>query len=391
MAITVNNLPSDNVLINGFNPYFITFETDSDQVATNAFITFTRVGSPNVSTFINITPNNDGLFLFNFQGIYKDVESSASNFTASSFLYPDISTASNALFIDPLLNTKIISEIAIFSGETQIDSLVIPSASEFYFLRGASQVLSTPFSNNYSQSTANPNTNTLILSEGQNVQEFNVWQGFPFDVQYDALDSTNQTVFNGTGLLFSKALSSVSISRTSRLVLIDALGNEITGLNDNSNNSFEVGFTGGTTNEVFFKANYKKVDCIEDSRYIRFVNSKGGDSYWLFTNNYVTQKKRKNKKSVNRNFTDLETAQSRSVSLGSDVTDRLIVSHTTNEDYENEILRSLINSPVIELYQGNNKWLRVELINHNGDDNAKQTSTTFNFTFDLGTIYNQSI
>ena len=110
----------------------------------------------------------------------------------------------------------------------------------------------------------------------------------------------------------------------------------------------------------------------------------------MFTDVYSIEKQRKNKSRVQRNYNDLLTARSKNISLGNDINDYLVVNETTSSEQENNMMKSLINSPVIELWKGGNQWQRVEMTNNSGSFSNKTTSKQFSFTFDLGIINNQS-
>lgn len=386
MAITITGIPANDELIAGFNPFFIEFETDVVPTPVRAELS---IGVPWLSQtiVIEVTPSNNNIFKFNYQSVVRDLVRESDKYLETQYTYPDISTLSNALFVDDNISTLLSLTIVIYdSTGAIIDNTTVPSGQDMYFLKASRQVLESPVMSDYSSTVGIGGGFENFLNSSSTVK---VWEGFPIDVQFDALDSTLQTI-QLNGVLFNSAITCDLENRMLRLVLIDALGNELTGLNDNTNNNIEVNLNPSII-DVFISVNYNAVSCPEDSKYIRWKNLNGGESFWLFEDVYTIEKQRRNKKRINRNHTDLETARSRNLSLGNDTTEIMIVSQITTEQFENDILHSLISSPVIELYEGDNKWRRIELISHDGVDSSKETNTNFRFNFDIGTLYNQAI
>ena len=386
MAITITGLPTDNDLVSGFNPKHIGFSTDVLGTPTSAKVS---IYVPHLlDTFdIQITPNNNGLFSFNFQSFFRDVCKIGQDYFEYSLPSPDISTPSNALLIDSELNTLLQFALIIYEGTTVLDSTVL-SPSEIYFTNGSTQVLNSEIVTEHSNTSNNTNPFVIPFTVGDIAP---VWQGHPFSFQFDLYTVTSTSVLVGGNGLFTKAISGADENRTMRVFLIDKDGNELTGINDNTNNLVEVTPLFGAFKWVQFPIEYRVPSCPDESKYIRFLNSKGGVSYWLFEDSYTEERTRQNKKDIVRNFTGLEYAKSRLVSLGNDTNEVLIVSQTTSKGYENEILNDLIQSPVVELWISGDKWQRIDLLSHSGSNKSKQVSAQYSFSFNLGKLYNQSI
>jgi len=376
MAITTN-LPTDSRLIAGFNPYYLEFSSSVLSYYKGS-VTIKNATGITIAT-VELIPDSSGLFKYNLSGFVRGSVYEFEQFIEPQYLFPNISTPANALFVDDTISRGYTFEINVYNGGLIVDTLV--TSIPVYFLKASRQILESAEMINYSYTA--PLAYELQLS----VNDYSVicWKGYPIDVQFDSFNSSQQIVLDDSSTtIVNKALSTNEENRMLRLILIDGVGNELTSLSSTS--SYEIINVGAA--DTLFNVDYRIPTC--EGKYFRFTNSNGGQSFWLFTDVYSIEKQRKNKSRVQRNYNDLLTARSRNVSLGNDINDYLVVSETTSSDEENKIMKSLINSPVIELWQGGDKWQRVEMTNNSGGFSNKTTSKQFSFTFDLGVIYNQS-
>ena len=375
MAITTN-LPTDSRLIASFNPYYLEFSSSVTSYDKANVVVKNSTGV-DIST-IELIPDASGNFRLNLSGIVRGTVYEFENFIEPQYTFPNISTPSNALFVDNTISRGYLFEIVVYDAGTSVD--VLNTSVPVYFLKASRQVLESTDMLEYSTVTPNPFEKPLTVNDYQ----VTVWSGYPLDVQFDALSSSQQLIVSQTGLVLNVALSTTLENRMLRLCLIDDLGNELTDLSTTS--LYDIANIGSS--DVNLSIDYRIPKC--EGKYFRFTNTNGGQSFWLFTDVYNIEKSRKNGKRVQRNFNDLESARSRNVSLGNEVTNYLIVSETTTSENDNNLMKALIDSPVIELWEGGNNWRRVEMTNNSGSFNNKRTSKQFSFTFDLGIIYNQS-
>lgn len=375
MAITTN-LPTDSRLIAGFNPYYLEF---SSSVTTydKANVVVKNSTGVDIST-IELIPDASGNFRLNLSGIVRGTVYEFENFIEPQYTFPNIATPSNALFVDNTISRGYLFEIVVYDAGTSVD--VLNTSVPVYFLKASRQVLESADMLEYSTVTPNPFEKPLTVNDYQ----VTVWSGYPLDVQFDGLSSSQQFIISQTGLVLNVALGTALEDRMLRLCLIDDSGNEFTDLSTTS--FYDIANIGSS--DVNLTIDYRIPTC--EGKYFRFTNSNGGQSFWLFTDVYTIDKQRKNGKRVQRNFNELDTSRSRNVSLGNEVTNFLIVTEKTSSEEDNNMMTELINSTVIELWEGGNKWRRVEMTNNSGSVTNKSVSRNFSFTFELGTIYNQS-
>jgi len=376
MAITTN-LPTDERLIAGFNPYYIEF-TSSALSYNKSVLTIKNYLGTDITT-VELIPDDSGDFKYNVSGVVRGTVYEYEQFIEPQYEFPNITTAANALITDDTISRGYIFKFDVYDDTSLVDTLT--TSVPVYFLKASRQILESPDMIDFSSVSPSLYVEPLTVNQ----MSVTCWQGYPIDVQFDGLDSTQQIVYDDASLIvINTVLISVNEDRMMRLALIDSDGNELTSLSSTS--FYEVALVGGK--DSFVEIDYRIPSC--EGKYFRFTNSNGGQSFWLFTDVYTIEKQRKNKSRVQRNYNDLETARSRNVSLGNEINNYLVVNETTSSELDNDMMKSLINSPVIELWEGGNNWRRVEMTNNSGSFNNKGTSKLFSFTFDLGTIYNQS-
>jgi hypothetical protein len=376
MAITTN-LPNDSRLIAGFNPYYLDF---SSSVASYDKANVTIKNSIGVDiTTVELIPDASGNFKYNLSGIVRGTVYEFEQFIEPQYTFPSILTASSALFVDDTISRGYLFEINVYNGTAVVDTLI--TSIPVYFLKASRQILESADMIDYSYNAPSAYMEQLSVNDFQ----VTCWKGYPIDVQFDSFGSSQQIVFDSLGLIvINSSLPTTLEDRMLRLVLIDSDGNELINLSNTSR--YEIANIGAS--DTFVDIDYRVPKC--EGKYFRFTNSNGGQSFWLFTDVYTIEKQRKNKSRVQRNYNDLSIARSRNVSLGNEVNDYLVVTETTSSESDNNMMTALINSPVIELWEGGNKWRRVEMTNNSGGFSSKQISKQFSFTFDLGIIYNQS-
>ena len=376
MAVTTN-LPTNSVLNAGFNPYYLEF---SSSVASydKANVTIKNSIGANITT-VELIPDSLGNFKYNLSGIVRGTVYEFEQFIEPQYTFPNILTASNALFVDDTISRGYLFEINVYNGTSVVDTLI--TSIPVYFLKASRQILESADMINYSYNAPSAYMEQLSVNDFQ----VTCWKGYPIDVQFDSFGSSQQIVFDSLGLIvINSSLPTTLEDRMLRLVLIDSDGNELINLPNTSR--YEIANIGAS--DTFVDIDYRIPKC--EGKYFRFTNNNGGQSFWLFTDVYTIEKQRKNKSRVQRNYNDLSVSRSRNVSLGNEVNDYLVVTETTSSESDNNMMKALINSPVIELWEGGNKWRRVEMTNNSGGFSNKQTSKQFAFTFDLGIIYNQS-
>ena len=391
MAITTTgdlsfaNITADQ-LISAFNPCILEFSTDVSGAVRATVEVYPLAESPLSSQ--NITPSSTGAFYFDFSGILRNLLSESDNYLEPQYLFPDNTTIANSLFSDNSIASGVEWAVNIYDvNNNVIDSF---GSGGYYFLKASNQVGNSPVMS--LESAAVGSGLSFFNSLNLTTEGVIAYQGFPIDVQFDSLNSTSMDVYVESSLKFSKSgYSSVEIDRMFRQCLIDANGVELSGISSNGSNLLNIELTGGGNRIVKSNIDYRVPSNPDCSKYFRFTNINGGQSFFLFENAYQTEVSRKNLDSINRRFNSLETASSRIISTGNTTRYSLICHHQATNKIDNDYLQAMVLSPIIELWLGGDKWQRVNVINSDADIDSQTSNKNYSFSFDLGIKYNQSI
>ena len=391
MAITTTgdlsfaNITADQ-LISAFNPCILEFSTDVSGAVRATVEVYPLGGSANSSQ--NITPSSTGAFYFDFSGILRNLLSESDNYLEPQYSFPDNTTIANSLFSDNSIASGVEWAVNIYDvNNNVIDTF---GSGGYYFLKASSQVGNSPVMN--LESAAVGSGASFFNSLNLTTEGVIAYQGFPIDIQFDSLNSNSMDVYVDNNLKFSKSgYSSVEIDRMFRQCLIDANGVELSGISSNGSNLLNIELTGGGNRTVKSSIDYRVPSNPDCSKYFRFTNINGGQSFFLFENAYQTEVSRKNLDSINRRFNSLETASSRIISTGNTTRYSLICHHQATNKIDNDYLQAMVLSPIIELWLGGDKWQRVNVINSDADIDSQTSNKNYSFSFDLGIKYNQSI
>ncbi len=385
MAVTITGLTSSTTLVAGYNVNTINISTSvSGGVRCELYVKTQQMTDPYI---IDLTPNNNNDFEFNFEGIIRDIANGVDEYEEPTFTYPDISTLSNSVITDTDVCTYVEYWLKIFDDAgVSIDEILDTSPESLYFLKASRQILKSTLMEEYSREIGYTTNKFYPLLP--NVNKIVVWEDYPFELCFDSLRSgtVNQFISVDNTSLFFGTSNGEKENRIKRLVLIDELGNEVTNISNNGSNDLEILLTSGEKVEI--EIDYRINDGC--GNYFRFKNLEGGTSYWYFSDGYAYTLDRENKKNIERNYTDLSEAKSRLIPIGVDNYNTLTVEETTQNDYEVATLDSLLISNVVELYhKDKKKWQRVSLKNTSQKKKSKDlNSNKYVFDFDLGKIFN---
>ena len=391
MAITTTgdlsfaNITADQ-LISAFNPCILEFSTDVSGAVRATVEVYPLAELADSSQ--NITPNSTGAFYFDFSGILRNLLSESDNYLEPQYSFPDNTTIANSLFSDSSIASGVEWSVNIYDvNNNVIDTF---GSGGYYFLKASSQVGNSPVMS--LESAAVGSGASFFNSLNLTTEGVIAYQGFPIDIQFDSLNSNSMDVYVDNNLKFSKSgYSSVEIDRMFRQCLIDANGVELSGISSNGSNELSIGLVGGGNRTVKSNIDYRVPSSPDCSKYFRFTNINGGQSFFLFENAYQTEVSRKNLDSINRRFNSLETASSRIISTGNTTRYSLICHHQATNQIDNDYLQAMVLSPIIELWLGGDKWQRVNVINSDADIDSQTSNKNYSFSFDLGIKYNQSI
>lgn len=212
------------------------------------------------------------------------------------------------------------------------------------------------------------------------------FEGFPFDLTVYTGGSSSFILNNDdTGQI----MNFTDVYKCSRVVISD--GRTDTGLTETFilkegiNNISVRTPAGGQFN---YKVD-KKVKCTSGV-YLKWRNSNGSFSYWLFHRGN-TDRSVQGLGELNNDFNNIENTVSPFVNIGVNTSDSLQVVENVVSEEERTILESLIDSPAIFLFTGQpydrnnyNDWMQIKMKNSSHRvANAKQKKTNFVFNFDL--------
>lgn len=371
MAIVFDkDLNEDRVNL-AHNNNVIKFHTDNVLSAVSCDIVI-------ASETIRLYPDPSGFFNYNFKEFISTILNAGENF--SDTLSPNLGTS----FVYDWTKKVLLFEDVVFTLLLSDDSTETETKS-VYWLSGYVQL--TNYKRLYPSMDLLIDKSTL-LQRPLNDSYYNFfskyWVGYPFDLTFlkivdSDLDITNNTnsinfVFDAINkdverLVFSDGRTDVSIEGDLPLV---------TGFNDlDVNGQFNILLEKITAN-------------CENGHYIKWINSFGGWSYWLFykgNENLAT----KEIGFLFNDYNNLEDTTSPYVSLGktSETSIQLSQDAITEADYT--ILKDLLDSVKIYLFTGTpfsqntfNDWVEVNLKPGTfRTSNSRQKQYNLNLTIEL--------
>ena len=134
--------------------------------------------------------------------------------------------------------------------------------------------------------------------------------------------------------------------------------------------------------------------------YLKFLNVKGGYSYWLFSHAFIEETKAKSLGAITNHWDVRALAATGAHNLGYRSSDTLALFSRIKNKYVPE-MRDIMGSPEVYLYTGNLKgiittnycdWLKVDLENKRmGIRNSKKNSVNFTLDIALPKRYSQTL
>lgn len=184
--------------------------------------------------------------------------------------------------------------------------------------------------------------NTFDVLTPKNGDDFyryfvNYWEGFPFDL----------TLLGdgGTSFEYGNFSLSFTINTIGRFIFSDGEAD----VTIQNLSPLLMGFNSVEYSDFFFGLE-KKRGC-PDGVYVKFLNSFGGWSYWLFDKGEI-RTKTKDKGIINNDFENTNNTISQFVSLGKEGASQLKVKAYSVKEYENRILLDLAQSSKVYLFTG---------------------------------------
>lgn len=360
MPIVFKKDISETNLLFAHNNNVIRLYSDSGIAAAKLDVTFQSV-------LKTIYPDPNGFFYFNFKDLFStliNINNYADN------LVTDLPTAYIYNWTnETLINSDIdfVLTLANDTEETAVKNIFILNA----YLNLQDYKQTYPIAES-----------TTFLKLLKPVTKLKYWNGYPFDFTLYVKDSLDITILNESNLTHADF---TDLNLVNRIAISDGDTNETledliplqTGINKIKVSTF--------TNDLYFNIEKIIPNCT-DGHYIKYINSFGGWSYWLFHKGDVSRTT-KNKGQLNNDFNNLEDTISPSLNLGFESQDLLSVTSDvlTQEDFN--ILVDVLESTKVYLFTGdpfskNNTFDWLEVIVKNGNysiQNAKQQ----NYLIDL--------
>ena len=332
MAITFSKAISTTNFLNAYNNNVVEFTSDNVLDAVKCKITLG-------SLVLEITPSNN-IFSFDFK------ETLSALINTNQF----IDTLTPALVL-----SDVTSHIYDFTTETYLSQLVnyeitfsdttTETTSETYkFLKSVEQL-----EQNKKGVVTSGNDLYLLspfLQATANTYNITYFEGYPFDISFLINTPGATTILNQTnGLDYSFPLD-YTVSRLylgdGRITItIDDYLPLIDGLN-------ELKITRGT--DIIY-INLTKIPS-QQGEYLKFQNSYGGWSYWLFNCIHKRENKTKDLSAVNNDFLSLSDTTDPFKNIGKTSQDTLTLHTKSTTAQEQQIINELFDSPKIYYFTG---------------------------------------
>jgi len=364
--IYTKNLPENKLLL-AYNNNVLEFRSDSALRTLKAEMSFFGIT-------LTLFPFPNGLFYFNFKDWITSIINQNNfednlnidldnqrvyDWTANSYLNTIINVKiiySNLTFEEGIKNLKWIS------GYTQIEN----------------------FKRRYPINDSNTEIVALIpkVNANNNRAFVKYWYGYPFDISF--YKTSNYTLKNN--------ILEYIVPSTTNIVerLIFSTGQTDLTLDDDL--SLTIGFNEITVTDAStnFYIQIEKIEPRCAGHYVKWINSLGGYSYWLFEEGNLNRRTN-DLGELQNDFDNLGGTISPTIQIGKTSIDSLRVTTDTIEDYEIDFIEDIIDSPKVYLFTGQpfaknnfNDWVEVNL--KPGDfriRNAKNSKNSINFTLEL--------
>ncbi len=365
MAITFQNSISENKLLFAFNNNIVEFKSDSVLATTKAEVT-------TAGTTYTLYPSPTSSFWFNFKQS-KAVDINIDNFADSTVT--DLASS----FVYDFANKTIIEDAVVFKIYFS-NSTSETTTKNYIWLNGYVSLID--YKKNYPLYDLTINE-IHIIQRGAFIK---YWEGYPFDFTLYKPNANDFTLLNRSNAV--SQLFSIT-SKVVRLFFSDGR----TSTNIENVIPFNYGFNSlgiqsAGLSDVNILLHKENPNC--DGIYLKWINSKGGYSYWLFDfidENIAT----KDRGVLNNNNQNLNSTISPYISLGKESENQIRIIQENISQNELFILRDIIDSAKVYLFTGvrfskanQTDWLEVTLKDGTYKiSNAKSKQTTLSFSIKI--------
>lgn len=338
---------------------------------------------------IRLYPAPDNTFYFNFRQYvsalintrnFEDtLETSITSMVPESFIYD----ASEGAFLFKQVTFKI--RLSNNTDDTSIKTM--------YWIAGVQQL-----GDHATYSRTGIYVLSPFIKETTNKYYLKYWQGYPFDISFFFIPTRTLRIknltnlltaqFTGTGYVKRLFLSDgrTDVTLEEELPLVEGY-NELRIMQNVSPSASQDKFI--TLEKVPYKCGV----------YLKWLNSFGGYSYWLFEHTYSIDRNSKQLGELDRDTFNRADTFTRAIQIGKESQDTIrVVADLLTQD-ERDVLESIFDSPKIYLFTGApysqndaRDWVEISMKTTNGRiKNAKEQMTNFVIDFELPQRYTQTL
>lgn len=332
MAITFSKSLSTTSLLNAYNNNIVEFSSDNVLDSTKCVI---NIGGMNLT----ITPNASNVFRYNFNEIIQ-VLINTNNF--SDDILPTLTAADSSHIYNDTTNTYY-SQLATYTI-TFSNATTENTTATYKFLKSVEQLEQNKVG------VVTGGNNIYMLSPFKqataNTYDVTYFEGFPFDISFYLSSPGATTILNQTNALSYSFLLGNTINRLffsdGRITLtIDDFLPLVDGLN-------ELKITRGA--DIIF-VNVTKIPS-KEGVYVKWLNTYGGWSYWLFNCRHARDNKTKDLGEVYNDFNDVSSTTLPYYDLGKESTDTLTLIADNIDSNNQDVVNGILESPRVYYFTG---------------------------------------
>ncbi|KAF2518261.1 hypothetical protein E0W68_09560 [Flavobacterium salilacus subsp. salilacus] len=335
--------------------------------------------NPSGKFWVNLMPYIKGLI--NTRDFSDNVQTNIQSPIPESFVYTYSDGTDNGVYLGLRVKFAITFE----------DESTESTTYDLAWIAGVQQI-----GNNVSLSKYGVNVLSPFKEGSTNMHYIKYWQGYPFDISI-YYDSLYLKLKNNTNMLWADFEVDIYINRfffsdgrtdetiEDVLPMVDGF-NEIRILREGEE----------LENDKFLIVEKVPYQC---GVYLKWFNAMGGYSYWLFENTYSIDRSTKHIGEIDRDYSNLEKARGRVISIGKESQDTVrVIAELLNDD-ERAVVEGILDSPKVYLFTGKpfsqnsyTNWTEVSLKTGSARlKNPRQPLTNFSFDLELPERYTQTL
>jgi len=353
MAIVFSKDIAVNKLLMAYNNNIVEFNSDSALEAISADIT-------GLGIIAKVYPRPDGTFYFNFidyitsiintKNFADDLEYDLVDGDITTFIYD----VANGCYKEGIVTFKI----------NFIDTTFETTTRDLHFLAGVHQL------ENYKKNQILFDTNIFaflhpVQNRSNNICYLKYWEGYPFELSFHYVITENSiniiNTTNGLDYLINplSKISSLFLSDGRTDVTLEDFLPLVNGIN---NLEFFVDDETPNVNLIIEKADS------ECGVYIKFLNSYGRWTYWLFSHKHYRNRTSKSLIEMDNDYRNLEDTISPTIQSGKSSGETIKCAYERLNEMQKILLDEISDSPKILMFTGErfskaniNDWMEVNL------------------------------